>query len=37
MKLVQEIKTNSSRWIKIKGKKYENFFWQDGYGAFSVA
>lgn len=37
MKLVQEIKSNSSRWIKTKGKKYENFFWQDGYGAFSVA
>jgi REP element-mobilizing transposase RayT len=37
MKLVQEIKSNSSRWIKAKGEKYENFFWQDGYGAFSVA
>ena len=36
MKLVQEIKSNSSRWIKAKGEKYENFFWQDGYGAFSV-
>ncbi|AZA58024.1 IS200/IS605 family transposase [Chryseobacterium shandongense] len=37
MKLVQEIKANSSRWIKAKGEKYANFFWQDGYGAFSVA
>lgn len=36
MKLVQEIKANSSKWIKTKGKEYENFFWQDGYGAFSV-
>lgn len=36
MKLVQEIKAHSSKWIKTKGKKYENFFWQDGYGAFSV-
>ena len=37
MKLVQEIKTCSSKWIKTKGEKYENFFWQDGYGAFSVS
>ncbi|HCA08410.1 IS200/IS605 family transposase [Chryseobacterium sp.] len=36
MKLVQEIKAHSSKWIKTKGPKYENFFWQDGYGAFSV-
>ncbi|MEO6832249.1 MAG: transposase, partial [Chitinophagaceae bacterium] len=26
----------SSRWIKTKGIDYENFYWQDGYGAFSV-
>ncbi|MGG7438809.1 IS200/IS605 family transposase [Chryseobacterium arthrosphaerae] len=37
MKLVQEVKAHSSKWIKTKGKKYENFFWQDGYGAFSVS
>lgn len=36
MKLVQEVKAHSSKWIKTKGKKYENFFWQDGYGAFSI-
>ncbi|MBL1222742.1 IS200/IS605 family transposase [Chryseobacterium sp. L7] len=36
MKLVQEIKAHSSKWIKTKGSKYENFFWQNGYGAFSV-
>lgn len=36
MKLVQEIKAHSSKWIKTKGKKYENFFWQGGYAAFSV-
>jgi REP element-mobilizing transposase RayT len=36
MKLVQEIKAHSSKWMKTKGKAYENFFWQDGYGAFSV-
>ena len=36
MKLVQEVKAHSSKWIKTKGSKYEHFFWQDGYGAFSV-
>ncbi len=36
MELVQEIKAHSSKWIKTKGKKYKTFFWQDGYGAFSV-
>ncbi len=37
MKLVQEVKAHSSKWIKTKSKKYEDFFWQDGYGAFSVS
>ncbi|WP_415326530.1 IS200/IS605 family transposase [Chryseobacterium sp. MMS23-Vi53] len=37
MKLVQEIKAHSSKWIKTKGTKYEDFFWQSGYGAFSVS
>ena len=26
----------SSKWIKTKGKAYQNFYWQDGYGAFSI-
>ena len=36
MKLVETIKAHSSRWIKTKGDRYRNFYWQDGYGAFSV-
>jgi len=36
VKLLEEIKKESSRWIKTKGKKYEKFYWQDGYGIFSV-
>lgn len=36
MKLMEELKSHSSKWIKSKGKSYENFYWQDGYGAFSV-
>lgn len=36
MKLVEEVKSHSSKWIKTKGEAYKNFYWQDGYGAFSV-
>lgn len=36
MKLLEEIKSHSSKWIKTKGGVYTNFYWQDGYGAFSV-
>jgi putative transposase len=35
-KLVQEIKANSSRWLKTKGSSLYDFSWQNGYGAFSV-
>jgi REP element-mobilizing transposase RayT len=34
--LVEEVKTGSSRWIKIKGREFKNFHWQRGYGAFSI-
>lgn len=34
--LVGDIKRDSSKWIKTKGENYQNFQWQDGYGAFSV-
>jgi len=36
MNLMEELKSHSSKWIKTKGLGYENFYWQDGYGAFSV-
>ncbi|HRG07330.1 MAG TPA: IS200/IS605 family transposase [Cyclobacteriaceae bacterium] len=36
IKLMEELKSHSSKWIKTKGTGYENFYWQDGYGAFSV-
>jgi len=36
MKLVEEVKSHSSKWIKTKGDGYQNLYWQDGYGAFSV-
>jgi REP element-mobilizing transposase RayT len=36
MKLIEEVKSHSSKWIKTKGSRYRNFYWQRGYGAFSV-
>ena len=35
--LVEEVKTESSKWIKTKGREFRNFHWQSGYGAFSIA
>ena len=34
--LVEEIKKSSSKWIKSKGPHYRDFYWQSGYGAFSI-
>ena len=36
MKLLEEVKSHSSKWMKTKGEELSNFYWQDGYGAFSV-
>lgn len=36
MKLLEEVKKSSSKWMKTKGAEFTNFYWQDGYGAFSV-
>ena len=36
MKLMEKVKSNSSKWIKTLDKELQNFYWQDGYGAFSV-
>lgn len=36
-KFMELLKANSSKWIKTKGVAFENFYWQDGYGAFSVS
>jgi hypothetical protein len=33
--LVSKIKTSTSKWIKSKG--IPEFYWQDGYGIFSVS
>ena len=36
MTLLEEVKRQSSKWIKTKGEEYKNFYWQNGYGIFSV-
>ena len=37
MKLLEEVKSHSSKWMKTLDPSLENFYWQDGYGAFSVS
>lgn len=34
--LVEELKKGSSKWIKSKGTEFCEFYWQSGYGAFSI-
>lgn len=34
--LVGDIKRDSSSWVKKQNTKFSNFYWQEGYGAFSV-
>ena len=35
--IVEEVKSGSSKWIKTKSTKLINFYWQNGYGEFSVS
>ena len=35
--VIEEVKKSSSKWIKTKGAQYRKFYWQNGYGAFSVS
>lgn len=34
--LVEELKKSSSRWMKLQGSQFSKFYWQEGYGIFSV-
>jgi len=34
--LIGDIKRNSSGWIKKQDKQFARFYWQRGYGAFSI-
>lgn len=35
--VVEEAKKATSKWMKQQGPSYGDFFWQGGYGAFSVS
>ncbi len=37
MDVVQESKTETSKWIKTQGPEFDDFHWQAGYGIFSVS
>jgi len=36
VEVVKELKTASSKWVKTRGPQHRRFYWQRGYGAFSV-
>ena len=36
-KTVEELKRTSSRWLKSASSEYASFYWQTGYGIFSVS
>ena len=36
MNFIEKIKSNSSKWMKTRDISLQHFYWQDGYGAFSV-
>jgi putative transposase len=35
--LLQDLKKDSSKWIKTQDRVFKQFHWQDGYGAFSIS
>lgn len=37
VKFVEQLKRESSKFIKTLGPHYQNFYWQRGYGIFSVS
>lgn len=36
-KAIEELKKSSSKWVKTKSPSLKDFYWQNGYGAFSVS
>jgi REP element-mobilizing transposase RayT len=35
--IVEEVKKGSSKWMKVEGSMNADFYWQNGYAAFSVS
>jgi putative transposase len=36
VELLEEVKKDSSKWIKTQGPAFADFYWQEGYAAFSI-
>ncbi|MCL2105109.1 MAG: IS200/IS605 family transposase [Kiritimatiellaeota bacterium] len=36
VKLLEEIKKDSSKWMNTRDRRHNDFYWQEGYGIFSV-
>jgi REP element-mobilizing transposase RayT len=34
--LVEDVKKRPSKWLKTKGPRFKDFYWQAGYGTFSI-
>ena len=34
---IRELKRDSSKWVKMQAEHFKDFYWQRGYGAFSVS
>ncbi len=34
--VIEDVKNKSSKWIKTRGEEYKDFYWQNGYGVFSI-
>ena len=34
--VIEELKSDSSKWIKKQGSSFTRFYWQTGYGSFSI-
>jgi len=37
IQVVEKLKNSSSKWLKSQGPELRRFYWQGGYGAFSVS
>jgi len=35
--VLEKVKSSSSKWMKERGTKYQNFYWQNGYAGFSIS
>ena len=35
--MVEKVKTSSSKWLKTQARTLQSFYWQNGYGGFSVS